>query len=159
MVPQPDAALCRNVVVYGAEATGKSTVTSAVLHKIAHQSAADAPPYSYAIVDSKEYITARHLFESIVDRVATAVGEFDASRRCETVSQLVVRLGQLLGGNQLAASHFVLALDSIDCQREAPATLLPALARLSETVCLIRPPQSSLTRADTEFLHLFRSQT
>lgn len=131
---QPGAALCRNIVVYGAEATGKSAISNAVLQEIAKESPPDAPPYAYAVVDSTEYITARHLFENIIDRVATALESSDTTRRCETVSQLVVRLSQLLGAEASAPSHFVLVLDSIDRQREAPVTLLPALARLSEIV-------------------------
>lgn len=37
---------------------------------------------------------------------------------------------------QPESRHFVLVFDAIDRQKEAPPTLLPALARLSEIVSL-----------------------
>ena len=52
--------------------------------------------------------------------------------RTENLSSLAVALGRMLDGK----SKFVLVLDGIDNQREAPPTLLPALARFGETVCL-----------------------
>ena len=54
--------------------------------------------------------------------------------RTENLSSLAVALGRILDGR----SKFVLVLDGIDNQREAPPTLLPALARFGETVCLPR---------------------
>lgn len=42
----------------------------------------------------------------------------------------------LNGVTQPEGRHFVLVFDAIDHQKEAPPTLLPALARLSEMVSL-----------------------
>ncbi len=90
----------------------------------------------YARIDASQCITARHLFERIVDSIATALeaGQ-SAPRRCETLAQLAVSVGDLLRSPARGPRwRFVLVLDSIDKQRDAPATLLPALARLSEMV-------------------------
>ena len=50
--------------------------------------------------------------------------------RCENLSALTVHLQRLLKGQE----KFVLVFDGVDKQREAPPTLLPALARLGEFV-------------------------
>jgi len=51
--------------------------------------------------------------------------------------------------------RFVLVFDGIDQQREAPATLLPALARLSEIVCcLICCPKVGITSYNSKYLML-----
>jgi len=50
--------------------------------------------------------------------------------RCENTAALIVQLQRLLR----SADKFVLVFDGIDHQREAPATLLPALARFNEFV-------------------------
>jgi origin recognition complex subunit 5 len=52
--------------------------------------------------------------------------------RCENASVLAVQLQRLLGST---TQKLVLVLDGVDRQREAPPTLLPALARLGELVC------------------------
>lgn len=90
----------------------------------------------YARIDASQCITARHLFESIIGSVATALGaDQTAPRRCETLAQLAVHFGDLLQSpSQSSRWRFVLILDSIDKQRDAPPTLLPALAQLSELV-------------------------
>lgn len=62
--------------------------------------------------------------------VAAAVN-VDTATRCETLAQLAVLMGEVLGGYK---GRFVLVLDGIDRQRDGPPTLLPALARLSEMV-------------------------
>jgi origin recognition complex subunit 5 len=54
--------------------------------------------------------------------------------RCEHVSGLAVLLEECLGTWSSNARKFVLVLDEIDRQREAPPTLLSALARLGEIV-------------------------
>lgn len=89
----------------------------------------------YAIVNSAECITGRHLYETAVGKVARAL-EWDAvPSRCETVSQLAVELSKMLKYTPRPDGfRFVLVFDAIDRQREAPHTLLPALARLSEIV-------------------------
>lgn len=58
-----------------------------------------------------------------------------APKRCETLAQLAVSLGDMLKDTDRGPQwRFALVLDSIDRQREGPVTLLPALARLSEMV-------------------------
>lgn len=106
----------------------------------------------HAIVRSTECITGRHLLTKILWATLEALGQKDewerfGKGRCEHVSSLVVLLEECL----VAASRgeadagvgvdaegkngkFVLVLDEIDKQREAPPTLLSALARLGEIV-------------------------
>ena len=50
--------------------------------------------------------------------------------RCENLSSLTVHLQRLLENR----NKFVLVFDGVDKQREAPPTLLPALARLGEVI-------------------------
>lgn len=69
--------------------------------------------------------------------------------RCEHVSTLVVLLGEALAaaagtdvnetrtGIGRAGQKFILVLDGIEKQREAPQTLLVALARLGEVVSIV----------------------
>lgn len=98
----------------------------------------DAPALlNHARIDAAQCITVRHLYERIVSSVAFALQAHDlAPKRCETMAQLAVTLGEMLqdAGREDPRRRFALVLDSIDKQRDAPATLLPALARLSETV-------------------------
>ncbi|GAB1313067.1 Origin recognition complex subunit 5 [Madurella fahalii] len=131
----PIAAPCRNLVIYGTEATGKSAITAALLPRLAGQSGDGGPSLRYAIVNSVECITARHLYETVVGKVADAL-EWDAApSRCETASQLTVELSKMLRYTPRPDNfRFVLILDGIDRQRDAPHTLLPALARLSEII-------------------------
>lgn len=91
----------------------------------------------YAIIDSNKCVTARHLFERTVAKVSDAVRYLGPkSRRCETLSQLTVELSNILKYGAHADNwRFVLVFDAIDRQRDAPTTLLPGLARLSEVVC------------------------
>lgn len=115
------------MVLHGISATCKSTIVRAVL------SALDIP---HAIVRSTECITGRHLLTKIVWTTLEALGREDewerfGKGRCEHVSALAVLLGEILASS---TSKFVLVLDGIDKQREAPGTLLPALARLGEVI-------------------------
>lgn len=90
---------------------------------------------SYAIVNAAQCITGRHLFERIVASVADALKWEDVPRRCETLAQLNVELVKMLRYPMREPGwRFVLVLDAIDRQRDAPPTLMPALARLSEIV-------------------------
>ncbi|KAK7752927.1 hypothetical protein SLS62_005086 [Diatrype stigma] len=169
----PRAAPTRNLVIHGAEATGKSAVTArllAALHEHAQPNADEDPSSAaavldYAIVRSAECVTARHLFERAVAAVADAAGAYDGDGttplsvpgRCETLAALTVELSRILerhsgnhgnkkdrqvvadrdnegGSNDGRRRRFVLVFDGIDRQREAPPTLLPALARLSELI-------------------------
>ncbi len=102
----------------------------------------------YALVKSAECITGRHLLETTVGAIARAVCWKGTVSRCENLAQLAVEVGRLLdwssqrqdsdGASGNTESQFVLVFDGIDCQRDAPPTLLPALARLSETVSNLR---------------------
>lgn len=103
----------------------------------------NGPTVKSAIVNSIECITARHLFESVVGKVADAIQWETRPSRCETVSQLTVELSKMLKYTPRPATfRFVLVFDGVDRQRDAPATLLPALARLAEIVSL---PRQTLT--------------
>lgn len=95
----------------------------------------DGDSFKHAIVNSIECITARHLYETVVGKVAAAVVWEAVAPRCESVSQLTVELSKMLRYTERPDGfRFVLVFDGIDHQREAPHTLLPALARLSEIV-------------------------
>ncbi|KAL9120000.1 MAG: hypothetical protein Q9187_003441 [Circinaria calcarea] len=115
------------LVLYGLEATGKSLTVKAVLQGL------ELP---HAIIRSQECITTRHLLERTVAACKDALREEDTivnrnlDARCESLNALVVQLQSLLQGDK----KFVLVLDGIDGQREAPPTLLPAIARLGETI-------------------------
>ena len=149
----PTAAPVRNLIIHGVEATGKSAITARTLGALHDH---DPSVLDYAVVRSAECVTARHLYERTVGAVADAVAEHLDARpvaRCETLAALAVELGRLLerydgqgtrdededgddDGNRKRKTRrrFVLVFDGIDRQREAPPTLLPALARLSEMV-------------------------
>jgi origin recognition complex subunit 5 len=136
-IVKPYAAPCRNVVIHGTEATGKTAVTEAVLEKLA--SLEDGSEHTsllrYTIVNSIECITGRHLLERTISKVADALDWESRPSRCENLSQLTVELSKmLLHPPRHKDFRFVLVFDAIDRQREAPATLLPSLARLSEIV-------------------------
>ena len=82
-------------------------------------------------------MTGRHLLERTVAAVSRSVQagtESDEveeySGRCENLSALTAHLQRLLKDRE----KFVLVFDGVDKQREAPPTLLPALARLGEFV-------------------------
>ncbi len=149
-------------MLYGHTATGKSAITAAVLAALC------APPkpltngntnhvsdttdkLRYAIVKSAECITGRHLLESTVGAIAKAVDWHGKISRCENLGQLGVEIGRLLedrgmgmdvdGGEQ---RRFVLVFDGIDGQRDAPPTLLPALAKMGDIVSNITPHSFNL---------------
>lgn len=138
----PTFPISKNIVLYGLEATAKSAVTKAVLEKL---STDQASRLKFAVVKSAECITARHLLERTLGHVVRALDRSDYNSRCENLAQLVVELGKLLQGHRdesagdgsgLCAQgrRFVLVFDGIDRQRDAPGTLLPALARLGEMI-------------------------
>ncbi|ROW04134.1 hypothetical protein VSDG_00727 [Cytospora chrysosperma] len=135
-----DAAPCRNCIVHGTESTGKSAVTTALLQGLseAHHSDDHDLAFQYAIINSPECVTGRHLFETTVRKVADALGRKDFNPRCENLAQLTFELSKMLKyPPQPERRHFVLVFDAVDHQREAPPTLLPALGRLSEIIpCL-----------------------
>ncbi|KAM0499861.1 hypothetical protein ACHAP8_005469 [Fusarium lateritium] len=133
----PDAAPCRNLVVHGATATGKSAIVSQLVSDLATNINNDASfgGLQAAVVNSVQCITGRHLFESIVGQVAEALQWEEIPRRCETLAQLTVELVKMIQYPKRDPRwRFVLVLDAIDRQRDAPPTLLPGLARLSEII-------------------------
>ncbi|KAI1433054.1 origin recognition complex subunit Orc5 [Xylaria sp. CBS 124048] len=150
-IVHPRIAPCRNVVVHGPEATGKSAIITELLHALRRDAPTDL---AYAIVKSAECITARHLFERTVGLVGDALHDRSlAPGRCETLAALTAELTKILTNVERdALSRFVLVFDGIDRQRDASPTLLPALARLSEiipnltTVFIMTTPSPSLMR-------------
>lgn len=147
---QTDAAPCRNLVIHGSEATGKSSVTTQLLARLAQDDRIDdgaassrAPVLVHATVDVARCISARHFFESIVVAVTSALSAWDGTedhenspQRCETLAQLAASLSSIFDQPRIKDNlkHLVLVLDGMDKQRDAPPTLMPALARLCETV-------------------------
>lgn len=119
------------MVVHGVSATCKSTVIRGVLSTLEVQ---------HAVIRSTECITGRHLLTKILWNTLEAVGQKDewekfGKGRCENVSSLAVLLDECLSPRAAEKrGTFVLVLDEIDRQREAPPTLLSALARLGEIV-------------------------
>jgi origin recognition complex subunit 5 len=105
-------------------------------------------------VKSAECITGRHLLETIVGAIAHSIGWKGNVHRCENLAQLAVEIDRLLDGNSHkpnsdgeddgTKSKFVLVLDGIDKQRDAPPTLLPALARMGEIVSVHLIPERHL---------------
>ncbi|KAG8413722.1 hypothetical protein J3459_015122 [Metarhizium acridum] len=175
----PTAAPCRNLVLHGTEATGKSSITRRLLAHLADtQPCAETRSggLKYAVINAAQCITARHLFETIVGSVADALkldgepGETSSStsttalgrrRRCETMAQLSVTVSTMLEEPARDPTwRFVLVLDEVDRQRDAPPTLIPALARLSEIIpCLTTvfivtaPPAGFLRTTAAVYLH------
>lgn len=129
----PSAAPVRTLTIHGVESTGKTAITTSLLASLSSH----LPTLRHAIVNAVQCITARHLFEAIVASVAQAIDwpEDDLCRRCETLSALSVELSKLLKYPVREDGwRFVLVVDGIDRARDAPYTLLPGLARLSEIV-------------------------
>lgn len=139
------------LVAHGLTATGKSSLVRSYL------SLSGLP---HSIIDSRECITGRHLLERTITSCLDALDEYDDVQldrkpysRTENLNALVTNLQRLLEGR----GKFVLVLDGIDKQREAPPTLLPALARFGETVRPHTPLAMmiliQLTILDTEFVY------
>ena len=121
------------LVAHGLTATGKSSIIKAYLERSG---------LPFAIVHSRECITGRHLLERIVAACLDALDTFGGERidrrpyaRTENLSALAVNLGRMFEGRE----KFVLVLDGVDKQREAPPTLLAALGRLGEIVSTGNP--------------------
>ncbi|KAK1688532.1 origin recognition complex subunit 5 C-terminus-domain-containing protein [Colletotrichum godetiae] len=139
----PAAAPCRNLIVYGTEATGKSAIVESLLQKLSKppDEEPESEPktsLSFAIVNSIQCITGRHLFERTIAAVVEAIHWESPPKKCETLAQLMVEMCKMLKYTQRPDGwRLVLVFDAIDQQRDAPASLLPALARLSEVIpCL-----------------------
>ncbi|KAI7364161.1 hypothetical protein KC354_g5920 [Hortaea werneckii] len=122
LLPSPST-----IVGYGPHATGKSSITTSYL---------EARKIQHAIVQCRECVTGRHLLERTVAAVHEAVQTEHSQAtdtytgRCENISSLAVHLQQLLEKRE----KFVLVLDGVDKQRDAPPTLLPALARIGDMI-------------------------
>ncbi|TLD31724.1 4-aminobutyrate aminotransferase [Venturia nashicola] len=120
-----------SLVLHGLQATGKTAVTRAVLKAL---------KTPHAVIDSRECITGRQLLErsfaasvEALSRPSNADIDISDYGRCENLSALQVNLERLLEKQK----SFTLVFDGIDQQREAPLTLIPALARFGETIpCL-----------------------
>lgn len=128
LIPAGNLPSPSTILVHGPHATGKSSIVSAYL---------DGHKRRYAVVKCRECITGRHLLERTVAAVHESLqhglenGDTDAvSGRCENLSALTVHLQRLLRKEE----RFILVFDGVDKQRDAPPTLLPALARLEEFV-------------------------
>ncbi|KAI9774908.1 MAG: hypothetical protein M1840_000124 [Geoglossum simile] len=149
-IPSPSS-----VVVYGLEATGKSVIVKSVLNAVRTD---------HTVIRVQECITVRHLLERTVvaceDAIASTLHD-DLGRvatgRCENVSVLAVQLEQLL---RRTTQKLVLVFDGVDRQREAPPTLLPALARLGELIpnlCIVfivtAPRQRFLGTVGIPYIH------
>ncbi|KAI4139840.1 MAG: hypothetical protein LQ340_007964, partial [Diploschistes diacapsis] len=147
-IPSPPA-----LVVHGTKATGKSLTVSEVLNGL------NIP---HAIIRSRECITGRHLLERTVLACKHEVEKGgliafnDIDGRCESLSSLSVILSRLLAHTK----KFVLVFDGVDKQREAPPTLLPALARLGEIIpsltvlpIIAYPRHGSLSAPGTPHVH------
>lgn len=144
---QPQLSNPSTIVVHGSEATGKSSIVTEFLK---------SSGLAHAIVRSQECVTGRHLLErtlaSCIESIAGASDNTLNSNfysRCENISALAAQLQRLLESRE---GHFTLVFDGIDRQREAPPTLLPALARFGELVCAwtINQREHILTAADTQ---------
>lgn len=135
-------------------ATCKTTILRGVL------SILEVP---HAFVRSSECITARHLLTKILWNTLEALGQKDewekyGKGRCEHVSTLAVLLEECLAARaEEQRGKFVLVLDEIDRQREAPPTLLSALARLGEIVSR-RSPTMWHARGEVLTFWLYRSR-
>ncbi|UKZ82178.1 hypothetical protein TrVFT333_009962 [Trichoderma virens FT-333] len=167
-----DAAPCRNLVIHGSEATGKSSVTKQLLVQLSQSNRAPdsrAATLVHATVNVARCISGRHFFESIIVAVTNALKAWNgsndgevSSQRCETLAQLAASLGVIFDEPQLkdGLTHFILVLDGMDKQRDPPPTLMPALARLCETIpCLTcvfivtTPPAGFLRACPTSYLY------
>lgn len=153
----------RNIVLHGLEATGKSSITKALLQKLSSKptngvtngnDGHHSDSLLYAVVKSAECIGGRHLLEQTIGAVAQALGSTGNIARCENLAQLAVVIGALMEVWTSLNGHrrLVLVFDGIDRQRDAPPTLLQALARLGETVSQQRLSEvwvANITRSRT----------
>ncbi|KAL1900852.1 hypothetical protein Cpir12675_000728 [Ceratocystis pirilliformis] len=140
----PNAAIARNIVVYGPEASGKSAIVEGVVSRIS-QASDDEWMFKCAIVKSVQCITLRHMFERSLALIQEALGIQEKVPRCDNLAQFTSELSQILGmwaaeGTDVRPTrrHFALVFDGIQGQREATGTLAAGLARLAEIVpCLV----------------------
>lgn len=105
----------------------------------------------HAIIESRECVTGRQLLERIfaasvetLSKLSKAETDLSDYGPCENLSALQVNLERLLDDQK----RFTLVFDGIDQQREAPSTLISALARFGETVRALLQLQNILLTAD-----------
>ncbi|THX61878.1 hypothetical protein D6D06_00329 [Aureobasidium pullulans] len=119
------------LVVHGPESTAKTGLLKSYL---------ELSGLKHAFIPCSECITGRHFLERTLAACVNAIEQaVDISldgvipSRCESLSTLTSSFVRLFEG----IDKFVLVLDGIDEQREAPPTLLPTLARLGQLIsCL-----------------------
>ena len=132
-------------MLHGLEATGKTSTTKAILESLSTSATNESEgssvkdQFRYAIISSLECVSGRHLLEQAVGSAARMLHWQGSIPRCENLSQFAVELARMMEhwnneDNEQWRRRFVLVFNGIDRQREAPSTLLPALARLSEIV-------------------------
>lgn len=150
---EPHSPCPANIVLHGLTATGKSSVIRSILQRLPGElgdengdterlqgeggnAGMEDGRLRYAIVKSSECITGRHLLETTVSAVAAKMGYSRLLGSCDNLATLAVHLEKMLAKpqNKDKAEKFVLVFDGIDRQRDAPHTLLSALARLSEVI-------------------------
>jgi origin recognition complex subunit 5 len=112
----------RTTVIHGLPATGKSSITRAVLQLLNSQ---------YVWVQAKAALTARQIFEEIYRGVANLLSD-GSSSKTESLSVLVAKLDVLLRGVQ--SEKIFIVLDGIDETKEGSPGLLAGLARVGEAV-------------------------
>ncbi|THY69330.1 hypothetical protein D6C94_09631 [Aureobasidium pullulans] len=119
------------LVVHGPESTAKTGLLKSYL---------ELSGLKHALIPCSECITGRHFLERTLAACVNAIEQavnisLDGviPSRCESLSTLTSSFERLFEG----IDKFVLVLDGIDEQREAPPTLLPTLARLGQLIpCL-----------------------
>jgi origin recognition complex subunit 5 len=130
-VHQPALSSSGTLIVHGPESTGKTGLLKSYL---------ELSGLKHAYIPCSECITGRHLLERTLAACVDAVESAGTLQlhgaipsKCENLSTLTSSLERLCEG----LDKFVLVLDGIDEQREAPPTLLPTLARLGQLIpCL-----------------------
>lgn len=113
------------LVVYGLEATDKNAAVEGVLH---------ARQIASVTVKCTDCLSVRHLVSKIFLACIKATGQVEALEqydRVDSLNGLAVGLQKLL---QDYSQKLVVVLDGIDRQRGSSPTMLPALARLGDTV-------------------------
>ncbi|KAF3912950.1 hypothetical protein ABW21_db0202856 [Orbilia brochopaga] len=129
-IPSPPA-----LVLYGTEATGKSTITKAVLDEF------DVP---HAYIRCKECVTSRHLFEkalagcwelvfSQAERSGHSAGTLDAAAK-QVRPDSMNTLASLLQKVLVDAGKVVLVLDDIDKQKEITPAVLSGLYQMGRII-------------------------
>lgn len=156
-------------MLHGPRSTGKTALLRALLPL------SETP---HALVAVAECIDARQLLERVRAAVGAAVARAARGRQdgrkqqrqhttsCDSVAALAAQLQRLLAPQSFGGDNgdgygssgeprrppkFILALDGADSVRDAPATLLPGLARLHE---LVRPFPLSCTSPHATLTHM-----